>query len=150
MKIGIIGAHYGHIRGMFNSAANAPNGEFVGMVESDATIYERYTEKQAIPRFATLEDMLDKAQPELVLEGLAHNEKVETIETCAAAGAHMLLDKPLCRTREDWQRIRAAVGTHNIKLSTFFTSCGYIKLDGNVTHDPCVISGTKSPLHNSN
>ena len=122
MKIGIMGTHYGHIGGMFRSAINAPSGELVGIVESNDTLYEKYTADQNITRFATLDDMLEKAQPGLILEGLAHHEKVDAIETCAAAGVHMLLDKPLCRTQEDWQRIKTAVEQNNIKLSTFFTS----------------------------
>ena len=81
MKIGIIGVHYGHIGGMFRSAVNASNGALVGIVESDDTLYEKYTRDQSIPRFTTLEDLLSKAQPDLVLEGLAHHEKVEAIET---------------------------------------------------------------------
>ncbi len=122
MKIGIMGMHYGHIGGMFHSAINAPNGEVVGIVEADDALYQQYTETQAIPRFASLEDMLEQAKPDLVIEGLAHHEKTPVIETCAAAGVHMLLDKPLCRTRDEWQRIKTAITKHNTKLSTFFTS----------------------------
>ena len=39
MKIGIMGLHYGHIGGMFRSAANATNGEMVGIVETDTPLY---------------------------------------------------------------------------------------------------------------
>ena len=122
MKIGIMGMHYGHIGGMLHSAINAPNGEVVGIVEADDALYQQYTETQAIPHFATLEDMLEQAKPDLVIEGLAHHEKTPVIETCAATGVHMLLDKPLCRTRDEWQRIKTAITKHNTKLSTFFTS----------------------------
>ncbi len=123
MRIGIMGMHYGHIGGMFHSAINAPNGEVVGLVEADDALYQKYTAQQAIPRFATLEDMLEQARPDLVIEGLAHDEKTPVIEMCAAAGVHMLLDKPLCRTRDEWHRIKTAVT--NTKLSTFFTSRSY-------------------------
>ena len=64
----------------------------------------------------------NRQNPDLVIEGLAHHEKMPVIETCAAAGVHMLLDKPLCRTRDEWQRIKTAITKHNTKLSTFFTS----------------------------
>ncbi len=122
MRIGVMGVHYGHIGGMFRSASNAENGEIVGIVEADDALYEKYTQDRAIPRYKSLRDMLETARPELVLEGLAHSEKVEAVETCAAAGAHVLLDKPLCRSLDDWQRINTAVETHNIRLSMFFTS----------------------------
>lgn len=122
MRIGVMGVHYGHIGGMFRSAAGAPNGELVGIVEADDALYERYTKDQKIPRYATLEDMLEKARPELVLEGLSHDEKAGFVETCAAAGAHILLDKPLCRTMDEWQRVKTAVETGGIRLSMFYTS----------------------------
>ncbi len=125
MKIGIMGVHYGHIGGMFHSAVNAPNGEVVGMVESDDALYQKYTAQQNIPRFATLNSMLEKAKPDLVIEGVAHHEKTPVIETCAGAGVHMLLDKPLCRTRDEWQRIKTAVKKNAVALSTFFTSRSY-------------------------
>ncbi len=122
MRIGIVGVHYGHIGGMVRSAANAPDGEFVGIVEADDELYARYTQDREIRRFESLEEMLDKASPELVMEGLRHDEKAQAVETCAEAGAHVLLDKPLCSNLEHWSRINAAVEAHGIKLSMFFTS----------------------------
>ena len=125
MRIGIMGVHYGHIGGMFQSAQNAKNGEIVGLVEPDDTLYERYASATSIPRFHSLEEMLAQAQPELVLEGLVHDEKTALVETCAQAGVHLLLDKPLCRTLADWERMRAAVAAGKIELSMWFTSRSY-------------------------
>jgi len=122
MRIGIVGVHYGHIGGMLQSAQAAANGEIVGLVEADDALYERYAAKANIPRFNSLEEMLSEAQPELVLEGLVHDKKAELFETCAQAGVHLLLDKPLCRTLDDWQRIRDAIAAHPIELSMWFTS----------------------------
>jgi predicted dehydrogenase len=122
MRIGVAGVHYGHIGGMFESALNAKNGELVGLVESNDALYEQYTEKIPIPRYASVEEMLAEAKPELVLEGLVHDEKAALVETCAQAGVHLLLDKPLCRTLDDWKRIHAAIAQHSIEVSMWFTS----------------------------
>ena len=124
MRIGIMGVHYGHIGGMLQSAQNAKNGKIVGIVEPDDALYERYAAATYITRFRSLEEMLTQAQPELVLEGLVHDEKTVLVETCAAAGVHLLLDKPLCRTLADWERMRAAVA-NKIELSMWFTSRSY-------------------------
>lgn len=125
MRIGIMGVHYGHIGGMFQSALNAKNGDIVGLVEPDDTLYERYASQATIPRFNSLDEMLADARPELVLEGLVHDKKTALVETCAQAGVHLLMDKPLCRTLDDWERMRRAVATHSIELSMWFTSRSY-------------------------
>ena len=122
MRIGIVGVHYGHIGGMIQSAVQASNGEIVGLVEDDDALCARYA---SIPRFATLADLIDRAQPELILEGLIHPEKTALVETCARAGIHLLLDKPLCRTLDDWERMRRAVAASTIHVSMWFTSRSY-------------------------
>lgn len=122
MRIGIVGVHYGHIGGMIQSAVQASNGEIVGLVEDDDALCARYA---SIPRFATLADLIDRAQPELILEGLIHPEKTALVETCARAGIHLLLDKPLCRTLNDWERMRRAVAASTIHVSMWFTSRSY-------------------------
>jgi predicted dehydrogenase len=125
MRIGIMGLHYGHIGGMFQSAAKAQNGEIVGIVEADDALYQRYSDDGSIPRYDSLEEMLAQARPELVLEGLTHLEKTAMVETCAQAGVHMLLDKPLCRTLDDWERMRAAVTANSVEISMWYTSRSY-------------------------
>ena len=122
MRVGVMGLHYGHIGGMFRSAVDAQNAEIVGIVEADDNLYRQYSADHSIRRFETLEDMLDAAKPGIVMEGLGHHEKVEMVEQCAAAGVHVLLDKPLCRSLEDLDRIQSAVEKHDTRLTMFFTS----------------------------
>ncbi len=125
MKIAVMGVHYGHIGGMFRSAVKAPNAELVGIVEPDDALYEQVTRDVDVPRYPTLPEMLDATRADVVMEGVGHDEKVDMIETCAAAGAHVFLDKPLCRSLDDWNRIQTAVQTHNIRLTMFYTSRSY-------------------------
>ena len=125
MRIGVMGVHYGHIGGMFRSALEAENGELVGIVEADDKLYQQYTAEVAIPRYHSLDEMLAEARPELVLEGLVHPDKTELVEACARAGVHLLMDKPLCRSMDDWQRMRRAVAQNPIEISMWFTSRSY-------------------------
>ena len=125
MRIGIMGVHYGHISSMFQAAANAKNGQLVGMVEADDALYERYNAQVAMPRYANLQEMLTQAQPDIILEGVTHLEKTALVEACAAAGVHLIMDKPLCRTFEDWHRMQQAVQIHGIEISMWYTSRSY-------------------------
>ena len=122
MRLGIAGVHYGHIGGMVRSARDAANAEIVGLVEAEDTLYEQYRQESPIPRYGSLEEMLSEAAPDIVLEGLAHHEKVPAIQSCAKAGVHLYLDKPLCRTLEEWSRIRRAVEAGGIRLTMNYTS----------------------------
>lgn len=122
MRIGVMGLHYGHIGGMLRSARQAPDAEWVGMVEADDDLYRRYAGEPPVRRYANLKEMLAEARPELVLEGVRHEAKADLIEACALARAHLLLDKPLCRTLEEWRRIRTAVQAGGVVMSMWFTS----------------------------
>lgn len=127
MRIGIVGLREGHVSGMLSSARKSANAELVGVVESDDNLYEALIGSKGlcVPRYPTLVDMLSEAQPELLIEGVHHAAKVELVEMAAQAGAHVLLDKPLCRNLADWERMRAAVEESGIKLSMWFTSRSY-------------------------
>jgi len=122
MRIGVMGVHYGHIGGMLASAMAAPDAEMVGLVEPDDELYARHGGERGLRRYTSLAEMLDEARPEIVLEGVRHRDKAALVEACAAAGAHVLLDKPLCYDLQDWERIRAAVRAHGTGLSMWFTS----------------------------
>jgi predicted dehydrogenase len=125
MRIAVVGLHYGHISGMLASARNAPDAEWVGVVEADDTLYQRHMGEAAIPRYESVGELLAQARPELIIEGLRHDEKVDLVEQCGAAGVHLLLDKPLCRSLEEWERMRAAVAASDAQLSMWFTSRSY-------------------------
>ena len=125
MRIGIAGLHYGHIGGILASVFAARDAELVGVVEADESHCERHLGARPIRRYQSIDALLAEARPDLVVEGLRHDEKAELVEKCAAAGCHVLLDKPLCRTLDDWTRMRNAVKTHSTQLSMWFTSRSY-------------------------
>ncbi|HHW10031.1 MAG TPA: Gfo/Idh/MocA family oxidoreductase [Firmicutes bacterium] len=125
MRVGVMGLSEGHISGMLNSALAADNVQVVGVVEDNDEIYEKMGKSRNIPRYPTLDDLLEQAKPQLILEGLNHAQKVELVEKAAAAGAHVLLDKPLCSNEEHYRRIVAAVERSGIQLSMWFSSRSY-------------------------
>jgi len=122
MRVGIMGLREGHIQGMLAAVMQAPGVELVGVVEPDVEICQRVLDGRKVRRFPTLGDMIATARPELILEGLKHNDKLELVEKAAAAGIHLLLDKPLCSNEEQWLRMKKAVDTSGIKISMWFTA----------------------------
>lgn len=122
MRVGVMGLSEGHIFEMLANAKKAANVQLVGVVEPNDRLYERACQDMPIPRYTSLDEMIAEAKPELILEGLNHALKVELVEKAAAAGVHLLLDKPLCRNQADLQRIKDAVTKYNTEISMWFTS----------------------------
>ena len=120
-----MGVHDGHIGEMLSSVYQVPNAEIVGMVEPNDALFEKACRGREIPRYPSLDDMISDARPELIIEGLNHREKLELVEKAAQAGAHLLLDKPLCVNLEHYERMKAAVERSGIKVSMWFTSRTY-------------------------
>ncbi len=125
MRVAVVGLHYGHIGGMLCSARNACEVEWVGIVEDDETLCQRHLGDLTMPRYHDIDQLLAEARPELVIEGLRHDGKTSLVERCAAANVHLIMDKPLCRSQEDWQRMQAALSQSSSELSMWFTSRSY-------------------------
>ena len=125
MRVAVVGLHYGHIGGMLSSARNSCDVEWVGVVEDDETLCQRHLRDLNMPRYRDIDQLLAGARPELVIEGLRHDEKTSLVERCAAANVHLIMDKPLCRSQEDWQRMQVALSQSNSELSMWFTSRSY-------------------------
>lgn len=123
MKIGIYGAHYEvHVGGMIRKALQAPNGKVVGLVEADDALYEKYSDEGNIERFDSLDELVGKGGAEVILGGIDHDEKADLVEACAKLEVPVVLDKPLCSSRADYDRIATAVGDSSIKLSVDYSS----------------------------
>lgn len=126
MKIGIYGVHYEvHVGGMIRTAEEASNAEIVGLVEPDDALYQKYSKDGVTPRYDSLGDLVHSGGAEIILEGVNHEEKPGLIEACGRLGVHCVMDKPLCRTVDELERIRRVVKDTDIRLSMFFTSRNY-------------------------
>ena len=102
MRVAVVGLHYGHIGGMLSSARNSCDVEWVGVVEDDETLCQQLLRDLNMPRCRDIDQLLADARPELVIEGLRHDEKTSLVERCVAANVHLIMDKPLCRSQKDW------------------------------------------------
>ena len=120
MKIGIAGVHDGHISGMFSSALSAPNGETIGIYEPDDGLFHQYADEHGLDRYENLESLVEAS--DVILEGMRHDEKADLVELCARHKTHAYLDKPLCRSDDDLQRIEKALNESRIRLTMHFTS----------------------------
>lgn len=125
MRVAIYGLREGHHASMIKSALAAPNAHIVGVVEDSDEHYERWHAQHGWPRYATLDDLIEQARPELIIEGVHHAAKTELVLKAAAAGIHLLFDKPLCTSLHDWHTMKQAVDESGIEISMWFTARSY-------------------------
>jgi predicted dehydrogenase len=75
-----------------------------------------------VPRFATLAEVLQKTECDLVsLCSARRDRQAEQIMACLEAGRHVLAEKPLCTTLEDLERIRAVAKKAGRKVWAMLT-----------------------------
>ncbi|MFN4257780.1 MAG: Gfo/Idh/MocA family protein [Gemmataceae bacterium] len=120
-RVAVIGrtgkGNYGH--GLDTVWLSIPNVEIVAVADEDekgrAAAAQRLKVKNA---YADYRDMLDKERPQIVSVAPrwldCHRDMVLA---CAAAGANMFLEKPMCRTLAEADEMVAACEKHHVKLA---------------------------------
>ena len=112
------------------AAAAALDGVVVGAVAdanpvSRAAIAERFG---GIPSFATWEELVAAGAVDALYIGLPHHLHADAACAAAEAGLHILLDKPLCNTLEEGDRILAAVERAGVRLMVGFSHRFHVEL----------------------
>lgn len=109
LGLGMIGRHHARILqsldGVEFAGAADPAGDRYGAVQDPALL------------FASVQELLDRARPQLAVVALPTEEHVAASEVLAAAGVHALIEKPLAATAAEAQRIIdlfGAAGLHAV------------------------------------
>ena len=136
MKVGVVGLVHGHIDGFLNKSALTPGGgilhrpdvELVGIVEPDQRLFDTYAAKYHLPaamHFNTIAEMTAKTHPAACLVFTAPDKHRRIVEECAAAGMHVLMEKPLAFTYADALAIKAAADKAHIHVLVDFETAWY-------------------------
>jgi predicted dehydrogenase len=80
-----------------------------------ASLEERYA---GVPRFETVEQLIDRGQFDGAIVALPNNEAPETIAQLAAAGKHVLAEKPAAGSAEDGRRIAEALRASGVAFQS--------------------------------
>jgi predicted dehydrogenase len=95
-----------------------PDADPIGIWDEVPERGKRFAQEYQLRWWADLADML--ANCDAVCVASENKRHAEHIEICAAAGKHILCEKPLATTEEEAQRIENAVGGAGVKLLTAF------------------------------
>lgn len=126
--IGIARLEHGHIHGFLSRYQDVDNLELVGIYEPDTALARRYADQYDLNNslfYTDLEEMINERQPDgiaIYSTTYAHKELVETI---AATGTHIMLEKPLAVDMEHAQAIDEAVTRNKVDLVVNYETSWY-------------------------
>jgi predicted dehydrogenase len=119
VRFGVLGT--GHWARTVHATALAahPTAELVGIWGRDAAKAKAVGAEFEVPGFADVDELLD--QVDAVAVALPPDVQAPLAEKAAAAGKHLLLEKPIALTTEAADRVVAAVQASGVASVVFFT-----------------------------
>jgi predicted dehydrogenase len=117
VKIGMMSFAHMHAEGYARCVNELPNAELVGVADDNHARGESMA-AQFNTRFFADYDSLLNAGVDAVVVGSENIKHRKLVERAAAAGKHVLCEKPLATTMEDGRAIIAACRENGVKLQT--------------------------------
>jgi predicted dehydrogenase len=118
--IGILSFAHGHSNvycQMMSNKTNFPDVKLVSAWDDNPARGQASAQRYGMSLRATPAEVIDDPQVDAVIVTSETNRHVDLIEQAAAAGKHILCQKPLATTLEDCDRIIAAVHRSGVKFS---------------------------------
>ncbi|MBB4660890.1 Gfo/Idh/MocA family protein [Conexibacter arvalis] len=127
IRLGIAG---GGIMGerVADAAAALAGVEVRAVADANPDSRARLAERFGAAAFATWEELIAAGGIDAVYVGLPHHLHADAACAAADAGLHLLLDKPLCNTLEEGDRILAAVERAGVRLMVGFSHRFHVEL----------------------
>lgn len=127
VRLGVAGLTHDHVKGILARPFH-DTYEIVGLAEADTAVYQRYHQRYNladIPRYSTLAEMLDSAQPEAVVAFGSIYEHLAVVQACAPRGIHVMVEKPLAVNMDHAREMAALAQQHRIHLLTNYETTWY-------------------------
>jgi predicted dehydrogenase len=119
LRFGVLGTGYWAQEAHATALAAHPGTELVAVWGRDPAKTEAFAARFGIHSHADLDRLL--AEVDAVAIAVPPDVQAELAVAAAAAGRHLLLDKPLALSTEAADRVAAAVAEHRVASLVFFT-----------------------------
>ncbi|MFC1713022.1 Gfo/Idh/MocA family protein [Candidatus Poribacteria bacterium] len=121
LSVGLIGC--GQISGAHCSGfEKASNTDLVVVTDTDETAARELGEKYDIPYTTSLDEVLSRDDIDIISIATPHYLHAPMAIAAAEAGKHVMVEKPMCTTMEDADRIIAACEDNGVKMTMWFPS----------------------------
>lgn len=119
MRAGIFGVGHVHSESYVGNLRNSPGVEFVGASDVDPAKLAEWTARHGAAGFGSDEDLI-AAGVDFGMVCSPTNAHLATVERLAAAGVHVLCEKPLATNAAEARRIVDVCDQAGVKLMTAF------------------------------
>ncbi|MEX3855836.1 Gfo/Idh/MocA family protein [Paraburkholderia sp. BR10923] len=104
---------------MINAIRAQPDGAIKAIVSGDLARARQFADKHAIPQAsADLNEVLADPQIDAIYISSTNEKHLPQVLAAAAAGKHVLCEKPLALTTDDARQMIEACGSHQVVLAT--------------------------------
>ncbi|MCA9838115.1 MAG: Gfo/Idh/MocA family oxidoreductase [Trueperaceae bacterium] len=119
MRLGIMSFAHVHADGFLQILRKLQDVEFVGFSDTDKEQGKFFAELYGVPWFSSHEELLDQKLEGVVICSENANHLAD-VKLAAAAGVHILCEKPIATTLEDGLAIKEEIDKAGIKFMTAF------------------------------
>lgn len=115
MKICIIGIGK---RGQkhLEAALSTPSLELVGIFDTNIKLCDIIGKKYQLPAYDSLEEMLEKAKPEMAVLSLPHHAYLPVVKKLASHRVHILKEKPFAIDINEAKQLHALIQASGVKM----------------------------------
>ena len=128
VRFAIVGLVHDHARGFLPSAKARQDVELVAIVEANRELANRYAKDHQLDArlfHADLDAMLVAVKPQAVAVFTSTFDHRRIVETCAARGVHVMMEKPLAVNMDHARAIEAAARNGGIHVVVNFETTWY-------------------------
>ena len=126
LRLGIAGFSHSHVHGILRRKGT--DVQIVGIAEKNRELAERYAKRYGIDTaliFATLDEMIASAKPEVVAAFGPTDEHRAVVEACAPRGVHVMVEKPLAFERSEAVAMQSLATRYHTHLLTNLETTWY-------------------------
>lgn len=119
MRLAIMSVAHLHADGYINNLRAIPDAEFIGIADDDAARGQAFAEQHHTRWYESYEALLAE-RPDGVVVCSENTRHLPLVLQAAAAGAHVLCEKPLATTMDDCRLMIEACERAGVRLMTAF------------------------------
>jgi predicted dehydrogenase len=116
MRIAFVGCGY-VADSYMGTLPNHPQLHLTGVMDRDAERAQRFAAYYSVPRYSSLEQLLDDDQVDLVLNLTNPGSHFEVSRACLEAGKHVYSEKPLAMTFDEARQLVALAEARGVQLA---------------------------------